>query len=99
MSTQRRVGRSLLSAVRHHVPDLTPSGLLRLEYGEQGDYEMPLVWITGQTLLYMWKIRQSGKVVDFIITRSVLESRINLLRETRHSTKYEKIKEIFDNML
>ena len=93
------MGRSLLSAVRHQVPEVSPSGLLRLEYGEQGEKEIPLVWITGQTLLYMWKIRQSGKVVDLIITRSVLESKINLLRETRHSNQYEVIKEIFDNML
>ena len=98
VSTQR-VGSSLLSAVRHHVPVLTPSGLLRLEFGEQGEKEMPLVWITGQTLLYMWKTRQSGKVVDLIITRSILETKINLLRETRHSGQYEIIKEIYDTMI
>ena len=46
----QHVGRSLLSAIRLHAPDVTPSGLLRLEFSEQGEKEMPLVWITGQTL-------------------------------------------------
>ena len=98
MCTQH-VGRSLLSAIRLHAPDVTPSGLLRLEFYEQGEKEMPLVWITGQTLLYMWGVRQSGKVVDLIITRSILESKINLLRETRYTNEYEIIKEIFDDLL
>ena len=55
--------------------------------------------LTGQTLLYMWGVRQSGKVVDLIITRSILESKINLLRETRCTNEFEIIKDIFDNML
>ena len=97
-STQN-VGRALLSAVRLYVPDITPSALLRLEFPEQGDMEMPIVWISAQTLLYMWGVRQSGKVVNLIITRSILESKINLLRKTRYSQEQVLIKEIFDKML
>ena len=92
------MGSILLSAVRHYDPEMTPSGLLRLEFVEQGDYEMPLVWIISHTLLYMWGVRLSGKTVDLIITRSLLEAKINLLRETRYLDEHEKIKESLEHM-
>ena len=75
------VGKSLLSAVRQHDPDVTPAGLLRLEFQAEETIEMPLVWVAAQTLLYMWAVRLNGKTVDLIVTRSVLETRINLLIE------------------
>ena len=97
VSTQH-VGRSLLSAVRHYAPEVTPSGLLRLEFDEQGENEMPLVWIISHALLYMWGVRLSGKSVDLNITRSLLESKINLLRETRYQSEHRKITEILEHM-
>lgn len=98
VSTQH-VGRTLLSAVRVYVPDITPSALLLLQFPEQGEMEMPIVWISAETLLYMWGVGQSGKVVNLFTTRSILQSKINLLRETRYSNEQVLIKEIFNRML
>ena len=94
VSTQQ-VGRCLLSTLRLHSPGLTSAGLLRLDYAEQGDNEMPVAWFAAQTLLYMWGVRKSGRIVDLMTTRAHLESKINLLRETRHSNKQVIIREIF----
>ena len=98
VSTQQ-VGRCLLSTLRHYVPGLTPAGVLKLDFEEQGDMEMPVVWFVAQTLLYMWGVRKSGKIVDLIVTRAHLESRINLLRETRHSNHQVTLREIFVRMV
>ena len=98
VSTQE-VGRCLLSSLRVYAPGVTPAGLLRLEYEVQGDKEIPVVWFAAQTLLYMWSVRKSGRIVDLRTTRAHLESRINLLRETRYFNKQEIIQEIFDRMI
>ena len=44
------VGRKLLDAIRIHDPSVNPAGLLRLEFQEEGDMEMPIVWTTAHTL-------------------------------------------------
>ena len=93
------VGGRLLTAVRQHEPAVTQAGLLRLEFQEEGDKELPLVWITAHTLLYMWTTRASGRVVDLYLTRSMLEFKINLLRETRYASAVNLINEILENIL
>ena len=95
----RNVGGSLLAAVRHHVPAVTPAGLLRLELHEGEEEVMPLVWVISHTLLYMWKTRVSGRLVELYLTRAMLETKINLLRETRFNTEVPLIKEIVDELL
>ena len=90
---------SLLNAVRHHDPSITPAGLLRLEFQEQGDKEMPVVWVTAHTLQYMWGKRGSGRVVDLFLTRSMLENKITLLRETRYRNEASLIDDFLDNLL
>ena len=60
---------------------------------------MPVVWFAAQTLLYMWGVRKSGRIVDLMTTRAHLESKINLLRETRHSSKQVIIRNFFDRMI
>ena len=77
----------LLSIVRHHDQSVTASKLLKLNFTCAASAEMPLVWITAQTLLYMWGVRASGKIVSLANTRAVLESKISLLRETRYSNE------------
>jgi hypothetical protein len=94
----RVVGRSLLTALRQHDPSVTPSGLLRLEFQEEGDMERPLVWMTAHILNYMWITRTNGRVVDLVLTRAMLESKINLLRETRYSNEVNLLVEIFNNL-
>jgi hypothetical protein len=93
------VGRSLLQAIRLHDPAVTPAGLLRLEFTAEEANEMPIVWVTAQTLLYMWGVRQNGRVVDLFTTRTVLETKINLLRETRFRNEHACIQEIVEQML
>ena len=74
------VGNWLLSLVSKHVPGATVSGLLKLDFEVEESKEMPLVWLLAQTFLYVWGVRASGNVVELHTTRSVLESKINLLR-------------------
>ena len=47
-------------------------------------------------LLYMWGVRAIGNTVDLNTTRSVLEGRINLLRNTRFRNEYQVLKEIIE---
>ena len=77
----RDVGIRLLTVIRQHEPGVTPSGLLQLEFHEQGDKEMSLVWIASYTLPSMWTIRASGRVVDLYL---YFETKVDLLRETRY---------------
>ena len=80
-------GSWLLSLIRRHDPTVSASKLLRLEFSCSDSAEMPLVWITAQTLLYMWGVRTGGKIVSLATTRAELESKISLLRETRYSNQ------------
>ena len=77
------VGNWLLSLVRHHDNTLSAAKLIKLMFAAEDSAEMPLVWITAQTLLYVWGVRASGKTVTLVLTRAMLESNISLLRETR----------------
>ena len=83
----RETGNWLLSIIRHHDQSVTASKLLKLSFSCSDSAEMPLVWITAQTLLYMWGVRAAGKIVSLANTRAVLESKISLLRETRYSNE------------
>ena len=75
------------------------AGLLRFEFQEEGDKEMQLVWTAAHTLHYMRRTRSSGHIVDLFLTRSMLESKINLMRETRHSDAATIINEIFNDIM
>ena len=44
-------------------------------------------------------VRTNGKNVELSKTRSVLESKINLLRETRFFNEYQLISEIIEDYL
>ena len=77
-------GNWLLSVIRHHDHSVTASKLIKLDFKCSDSAEMPLVWIVAQSLLYMWGVRTSGKIVSLANTRAVLESKISLLRETRY---------------
>ena len=75
-------------------PGVSAAGLLKLEFQVEESREMPVVWLIAQTLLYMWGVRTNGNAVELSKTRSVLESKINLLRETRFFNEYQLISEI-----
>ena len=75
---------------------MTTAGLLKFEFQVDETREMPVVWLIAQTLLYMWGVRANGNTVDLNTTRSVLEGRINLLRDTRLKNEYQVLKEIIE---
>ena len=77
--------------LRKQDPSLTAAGLTKLEIVVDESLEMPMVWIAAQALLCMWKIRCTAIVVSMLTTRSVLQSKINLLRETRYSNEHQLI--------
>ena len=60
----KEIGGKLLITIAHFDSSVTPDNLLRLEFQADGSQEMPLVWITAQTLLYLWTVRCTGKIVD-----------------------------------
>ena len=95
----QNVSRSLVGALRHHDPLVTTEGLLRLELRADGVKEAPLVWITAHSLNYLWKTRSGGKVADLILTRAMLESQINILRETRYYELVPMLEEILENLI
>ena len=79
-----------------HDANTSAQKLLRLEFQVDGPKEMPLVWILAHTLLYMWGVRLGGKAVTLFLTRAQLESKINILRETRYRDEHLIITEMFD---
>ena len=71
----------------------------KFKFEADEDTEMPIVWVTAQTLLYIWGVRLSGIVVDLMVTRTVLVTEINLLHETRFRNEHIIIKEILEQFL
>ena len=67
---------------------------LEFQYDEPS--EMPIAWITAQTLLYLWEVRMDGKIASLIITRAKLESKISLWRETIHQNEYTLMQEMLE---
>ena len=92
----REVGQQLLTMFQAHDANISAPKLLRLEFQVDEPKEMPLVWILAHTLLYMWGVRLSGKAVTLFLTRAQLESKINILRETRYRDEHLVITEMFD---
>jgi hypothetical protein len=90
----REVGNWLLSLIKKHDSTITAARLLRLEFSSDTSTEMPIIWIIAQTLLYMWGVRSSGKIVSLLTTRATLESKIFLLRETRYENEHAILSEI-----
>ena len=92
----REVGSWLLSLVTKHDQSSTAEKLLKLQFDCNDAHELPLVWTIAQTLLYMWGVRVSGKIVSLAMTRAKLESKISLLRETRFRNQYTLLQEIIE---
>ena len=93
------MGRSLIEAIRHHDSLVTTDRLLRLELDADGVKDVPLVWVIAHTLNYLWKSRSGGKVADLVLTRAMLESQVNILRETRYREHVPLINEILNNLM
>ena len=85
------VGDWLLEVIKQHDTTVSACKLTRLEFACEPSLEMPLVWITAQTLHYLWGVRQSSTSTNMNITRSMLEHKIALLRKTRYQNACELI--------
>ena len=95
---KREVGQQLLTMFQVHDPTTSAPKLLRLEFQVDEPKEMPIGWILAHTLLYIWGVRLSGKAVTLFLTRAQLESKINILRETRYSNEALVITEMFNSL-
>ena len=81
----RTVGNQVLTFCQTFCPGITPSQVLRLELQHVNlTEETPVVWIVAHFLMNIWEARVKGKMADLFRVRSDLESKVNLLRETRY---------------
>ena len=93
----REVGDWLLGLLREHDNLATPESILKLQFQANTSFEMPLVWIIANTLLYLWGARSNGRLASLISTRANLESKIALLRETRFRNEHHLLEEMLAN--
>ena len=94
----RTVGNQVLTLCQTFCPGTTPSQVLRLELHVEQTKETPIIWIVTQFLMSIWEARVKGKMADLFKTRSELESKINLLRETRYTNLSLIIAEMLHNL-
>ena len=52
--------------VKNLDPVVTPSKLIRLDFECDESSEMPMVWVTAQTLPYLWGVRADVKMASLI---------------------------------
>ena len=60
--------------------------------------ETPVVWIVAHFLMNIWEARVKGKMADLFRVRSDLESKVNLLRETRYNNLSLMVAEMLQNL-
>ena len=89
------VGIKLLQCLQHHLPDLSPADVLRLQHGDiGGDISLPVTLITAITLNYVWKERQAGLAIRSYRVRAEIEQYIALLRTSRLNNTAVKLAEM-----
>ena len=80
------VGLSLVSVAGIYIPDIHASSLLLLELSNlPGSQELPLISLISTVLSTIWGKRQTRARITLFDTRTTLEAKCQLLRETRHS--------------
>ena len=75
----RTLGNQVLTLCQTFCPGITASQA-RTKCGPD-----QFLWIVAQLLMNIWKARVKGKMVNLFRTRADLESKVNLLRETRYN--------------
>ena len=93
----KEVGSWLVSVIRQQDDTVNENKLVKLDFICEENLEFPLVWLIGQTLHHLWENRVSGKVANMVMTRTMLEHKIALLRETRFSIACETLERIISN--
>ena len=97
-SFNSEVGTGLLQALSHFDISLTPERILLLDFNlEDDEFEYAFVWLTAAYLLHIWNCRTSTNRTRLYTIRAEVESKVALLRETRHRISAEKILEILNS--
>ena len=87
-----------MNTLRTHQPNLSTGAALRLEFLADEDSELPLVWLTAATLLSIWYQKKASSRVQPHLTRSSLEAKVNILRQTRLVNLTTILQELAENM-
>ena len=87
----RDSGQWLISVLLPYDPSVTSDKLCRLEFENLDDTEMPVVWVAAHAMAFTWQSRMKDVKTDPLMTRTFLETRISLLRETRHKHYAQQI--------
>ena len=91
----RDVSHALVQAILAYDNTITPRRLLTLEYDvADDDLELPITWVTAETLKQIWNSRLSGKRVRLYTIRAEIESKVAMMRKTRHYNSSQKILDI-----
>ena len=94
----RDVSHALVQAILPYDSTITPRRLLTLEYDvSDEDLELPITWVTAETLQQIWNSRTSGKRVRLYTIRAEMESKVAMMRKTRHKESSQLILEIIRN--
>ena len=96
--SNQQIGSNLMELLRHHQPSLSNSAALRLELEVDEEVELPLVWIMAATLVSIWDQKKTKNRVIPHLTRSELEAKINILRETRLASMVNTLEEMIIRM-
>ena len=88
----------LMDTLRQYQPNLSTAAALRLDIEVDEELELPLVWLTAATLVSIWDQKKDRTRVQPHLTRSQLEAKVNLLRETRLSNMAILLKQLINNM-
>ena len=97
-NANQEVGMKLLDILRQYQPNITTDAALRLDLEVDEELELPLVWLTAATLISIWDQKQDSTRVQPHLTRSQLEAKVNLLRETRLSNLAILLKQLILKM-
>ena len=84
-SFNNEVGLSLVSVANIYIPNIHTSSLLRLELSNLPEsQELPLVTLTSTILSSIWEKRHTrSRRITLFDTRTTLEAKCRLMRETR----------------
>ena len=98
-SYNRRTSQALMDSLTAFQPNLSPTMLLTLNLEVEEKLELPIVWLTSNTLLKIWDCRTEKKRCDLILVRADLEARVSLLRESRFKESAGIISQILLTLL
>ena len=73
----------ILESARTVAPGQSVEQFLQLDLGVEASKELATVFWLSVGFLTIWNLRTTGKRIEHYLVRAELESKINLLRETR----------------